>query len=221
MEVEVKGKAVKNTSDIGCIVLAGGKGVRLGRDKTLETFGNASLLERVVNTLSLFDSDIIIVAASKRPLPQPIGYPKLRTVADIYPGKGVLGGIYTGLVASDSLYNLVVACDMPFLNRALLRYMLQLADDFDLVLPRLGDNMIEPLHAIYSKNCLAAIKNLLKQDSLKISNLLPLVRVRYVEADEINQFDPKHLSFFNINTEADLKAARELAEEGDITIAKR
>ena len=220
MEVEGKGKAVRNTLDIGCIVLAGGKGLRLGRDKTLETFGNASLLERVVTTLSLFDSDIIIVTASKRSLPQLIGYPKLRTAVDIYPGKGVLGGIYTGLVTSDSLYNLVVACDMPFLNRPLLRYMLQLADGFDLVLPRLG-NMIEPLHAVYSKNCLAAIENLLKQDNLKISNLLTLVRVRYMEADEINQFDPKHLSFFNINTEADLKAARELAGEGETTIAKR
>jgi len=220
MEVEVKGKAVRNTLDIGCIVLAGGKGLRLGRDKTLETFGNASLLERVVTTLSLFDSDIIIVTASKRSLPHLIGYPKLRTAVDIYPGKGVLGGIYTGLVTSDSLYNLVVACDMPFLNRALLHYMLQLTDGFDLVLPRLG-NMIEPLHAVYSKNCLAAMENLLKQDNLKISNLLTLVRVRYMEADEIDQFDPKHLSFFNINTETDLKAARELAGEGDITIAKR
>ena len=206
--------------DIGCIVLAGGKGLRLGRDKTLETFGNASLLERVVTTLSLFDSDIIIVTASKRSLPQLIGYPKLRTAVDIYPGKGVLGGIYTGLVASDSFYNLVVACDMPFLNQTLLRYMANLADGFDVVLPRLG-NMIEPLHAVYSKNCLAAIEKLLKQDNLKISNLFTLVRVRYIEADDINQFDPKHLSFFNINTEADLKVARELAGEGDVTIAKR
>ena len=206
--------------DISCIVLAGGKALRLGRDKTLETFSNTSLLERVVSNLRLFDSDIIIVTATKQSLLQFIGYPKLRVVADIYPGKGVLGGIYTGLVASDSLYNLVVACDMPFLNQALLRYMVQLADGFDLVLPRLGD-MIEPLHAIYSKNCLAAIENLLRQDNLKISHLLASVRVRYVEAEEINQFDPKHLSFFNINTEADLKTAQELAGKGDITIAKR
>jgi molybdopterin-guanine dinucleotide biosynthesis protein A len=220
MGAEVRGKKVKNTLDIGCIVLAGGKGLRLGRDKTLETFDNTSLLERVLTNLSLFDSDVIIVTANERSLPQFIGYPKLRIVADIYPGKGVLGGIYTGLVASDSLYSLVVACDMPFLNQSLLRYMVQLADGFDLVLPRLG-NMIEPLHAVYSKSCLAAIESLLKQDNLKISNLLTLVRVRYVEAEEINQFDPKHLSFFNINTEADLKTALELTGEGDITIAKR
>lgn len=206
--------------DVSCIVLVGGKGLRLGRDKIVETVGNISLLERVVFYLSLFSRDIIIVTASKQSLPQFIGYPKLRIVADTYPGKGPLGGIYTGLVASDSLYNLVVAGDMPFLNQALLRYMIQLCDDFDLVVPRLG-SMVEPLHAVYSKGCLAPIENLFKQGNLKVSDLLTLVRVRYVEAEEINQFDPKHLSFFNINTEADLKTAQELAGEGDITIAKR
>ena len=207
--------------DISCIVLAGGEGLRLGRDKTLETFGNTSLLERAVFNLSLFDSDIIIVTATKQVLPQSIDYSKLRVVADIYPGKGALGGVYTGLVASESLYNLVVASDMPFLNQALLRYMIQLADGFDLVLPRLGNNMIEPLHAVYSKNCLTTIKNLLEQGKMRFTDLLTLVKVRYVEAEEINWFDPRYLSFFNINTEADLKAARQLAREGDITFAKR
>ena len=107
--------------DISCIVLDGGRGLRLGRDKTFETFSNTSLLERVVFNLSLFDSDIIIVVATKRASPRFIDYPSLRVVADIYPGKGALGGVYTGLVTSESLYNLVVASDMPFLNEALLR----------------------------------------------------------------------------------------------------
>ena len=205
---------------ISCIVLAGGKGLRLGRDKIVETVGNISLLERVIFYLSLFSRDIIIVTASEQSLPQFVGYPKLRIMVDTYPGKGPLGGIYTGLVASDSRYNLVVAGDMPFLNQALLHYMIQLCDDFDLVVPRLG-SMVEPLHAVYSKGCLAPIENLFKQGNLKVSDLLTLVKVRYVEAEEINQFDPKHLSFFNINTEADLKTAQELAGEGDITIAKR
>ena len=206
--------------NISCIVLAGGKGLRLGRDKTVEAVGNTSLLERVVSNLSLFNSDIIIVTAVKQFLPQFTDYPKLRLVADIYPGKGALGGVYTGLATSDSFYNLVVACDMPFLNRDLLRYMVQLADGFDLVMPRLG-NLVEPLHAVYSKGCLTPMENLLKQGNLKVSDLLALVKVRYVEAEEINQLDPKHLSFFNINTETDLETAQELAREGGITIAKR
>ena len=192
----------------------------MGRDKTVETVGNTSLLERVVSYLSLFNSDIIIVAATKQYLPQVSGYAKLRIVVDTYPDKGPLGGVFTGLVASDSLYNLVVACDMPFLNQALLRYMIGLADGFDLVVPRLGD-MVEPLHAVYSRNCLTTIKDLLEQGKMRFADLLTLVKVRYVEAEEINLFDPKHLSFFNINTEADLKTAQELAKEGDITSVKR
>ncbi len=195
--------------------------MRLGRDKTVETVGNTSLLERVIFNLSLLNSDIIMVTAVKQFLPQFIDYPKLRLVADIYPGKGALGGIYTGLATSDSFYNLVVACDMPFLNQDLLRYMVRIADGFDLVMPRLG-SLVEPLHAVYSKGCLAPMENLLKQGNLKISDLLALVKVRYLDAEEIDRFDPEHLSFFNINTEADLEIAQELASsEGDIIIAKR
>ena len=201
--------------DIGSIVLAGGKGLRLGHEKALETVGNKSLIQWVVFSLSFFNSDIIIVTAKEQVPPQFIGYPKLKIVTDTYPGKGPLGGIYTGLAASDSFYNLVVACDMPFLNQDLLDYMIQISTGFDLVVPRLG-NMIEPLHAVYSKGCLAPIECLLKQGNLSIRELFTLVRVRYVEATEINRFDPKHLSFFNVNTEADLETAREIAR-GDMS----
>ena len=199
----------KYSLDISCIVLAGGKGLRLGRDKTLETIGDKILLQWVIDGVSSLNSDIILVTAVEKSLPQFTTYPRLRIVTDIYPDKGALGGIYTGLTASDSFYNLVVGSDMPFLNQALLHYMTQISANFDLVVPRLG-NMIEPLHAIYSKACLTAIEQLFKQGELQVIRLLDLVKVRYVETEEINRFDPEHLSFFNINTEADLETAREL-----------
>ena len=195
--------------DISCIVLAGGKGLRLGQDKALEIIGNRSLLERVVFHLSFFNSDILVVTALKQSYPQLGGYPKLKVVTDIYLNKGPLGGIYTGLKASNSFYNLVAACDMPFLNQALLHYMVQISAGFDLVVPRLGD-MVEPLHAVYSKGCLTPIESLLKQGNLGVRQLFTLVRLRYVDAEEINRFDPKHLSFFNINSQADLEKAREI-----------
>ncbi|MBA7642617.1 Molybdenum cofactor guanylyltransferase [subsurface metagenome] len=183
--------------------------MRLGQDKALEIIGNGSLLERVVFHLSFFNSDILVVTALKQSYPQLGGYPKLKVVTDIYLNKGPLGGIYTGLKASNSFYNLVVACDMPFLNQALLHYMVQISAGFDLVVPRLGD-MVEPLHAVYSKGCLTPIESLLKQGNLGVRQLFTLVRVRYVEAEEINRFDPEHLSFFNINSQADLEKAREI-----------
>lgn len=202
--------------DISCIVLAGGKGLRLGRDKASEIVGDSSLLQRVISSLSLFDSEIIIVTAGEQSLRQSFGYTKLKIVADVYPGRGTLGGIYTGLAASDSRYNLVVACDMPFLNHDLLRYLIRLSPGFGAVVPRLG-NMAEPLHAVYSKDCRVSIEALLKRDILSILELYPLVRVRYVEAEEINRFDPRHLSFFNINTEDDLDRARELTKDYSTT----
>jgi molybdopterin-guanine dinucleotide biosynthesis protein A len=198
--------------DISCIVLAGGKGLRLGRDKTLETINDKYMLQQTISRLNFFNGNIIIVTAEKRPFPHFNGYLKLTVVNDIYPGKGPLGGIYTGLVTSDSDYNLVVACDMPFLNQSLLQYMIQLSANCDLVVPR-WDGMVEPLHAIYAKTCQAPIESLLKKDSLNIANLFTMVKTRYVEAAEIDKFDPKHLSFFNINTETDLKMARKLSEE--------
>jgi len=200
----------KDNLDITCIVLAGGRGLRLGRDKVQETVGADNLLQRVLSQLTLFNRDIIVVTADKKSLPYFNGYQRARVVTDIYPGKGALGGIYTGLAESNSTYNLVVACDMPFLNQALLRYMVGLSAGFDLVVPRLGE-LVEPLHAVYARRCLAFIEKLLKQGSLEVRALFDLVKVRYVEAGEIDRFDPQHLSFFNVNTEADLEKARQIA----------
>ncbi len=196
---------------ISCIVLAGGKGLRLGRDKTLESVGEVSLLRRVVASVAFLGSEIIVVTAKESAFPRFPEYPKLRSIADALPGKGPLGGIYTGLAASQTIYNLVVACDMPFLNHELLRYMIQVTSGFDIVVPR-ADGMVEPLHAIYSRECLPTIEGMLKKGNLSVNKLLGLVKTKYVETDEIDRFDPVHLSFFNINTEADLEKARQLAK---------
>ena len=197
-------------TDKSFIVLAGGKGTRLGCYKALEAINNESLVQRVVSSLSFFGSDIIVVIAKGQHLPQFTSYPKSRVITDAYVGKGPLVGIYTGLLASASSYNFVVACDMPFLNLDLLDYILSIPDGFDMIIPRVG-SLREPLHAIYSRSCLPAIEQLLKKGNYTTDRLPSLVKVRYVEAEEINRFDPKHLSFFNINTRADLEMARKLA----------
>ncbi len=195
---------------LSCIVLAGGKGQRLGYDKIQECIGGISLIKRVVDTLSSFRCQIIIVTARKQVLPGVSSYPETKRVTDIYPGKGPLGGVYTGLVVSEHLQNIVVAADMPFLNLPLLKYMVGKSAGFDVVIPRIG-RMIEPLHAVYSKECLPLMELKLAKGELSIHSLFTRLRVNYIEADDIDRFDPDHLSFFNINTEAELKKARELA----------
>lgn len=196
--------------EISCIILAGGKSLRFGHDKVLERVGNTSLLELVISRIDSLSKDIIIVTAKKRTFAPLANHPKVKMVSDIFPGQGSLGGIYTGLVESGSFYNLVIAADMPFLNEPLLRYMIEVSNGFDFVLPRVK-NLYEPLHAIYSKNCIAPIESILKQGKKVIIELFDHVKVRYVEDEEVDRFDPQHLSFFNINTKEDLEIARKMA----------
>lgn len=139
---------------------------------------------------------------------------KGKVIVDLYPGKGALGGIYTGLANTDSFYSLVVGCDMPLLNRDLLCYLSDLAPGFDAVVPRI-DGMYEPLHAVYSKGCLTPISELMKQGRLGISKLFNLINTRFVDKEEVARFDPQFLSFFNVNTLADMKKIRELIRQID------
>lgn len=189
--------------------MAGGRSNRLGRNKLLEDIGGKTLIARVLDALGSLGSDIIVVTGADQSLAQGSVPPRVKIVSDVFPDSGPLGGIYTGLMASDSFHSLVVAGDMPFLNLPLLRYMLGCAGDFDVVIPRV-DGFIEPLHSIYSQNCLRYIKDEIESGRRNIRSFFPLVRMRYIETGEIDRFDPQHLSFFNINTEDDLKKAREL-----------
>jgi molybdopterin-guanine dinucleotide biosynthesis protein A len=197
--------------DASCIILAGGKSQRLGRNKLVEKIGNKSLLERAVANLLPLQCQIILVTAAESSLPELNHYPDLKIVKDIYPGKGSLGGIYTGLVTSQNFHNLVIGCDMPFLQLGLVSYLFGIAYGYDVVVPRLENDVFEPLHAVYSQNCIVPLELLLKQDILKILELFEMVTVRYVGPAEIDKFDPQHKSFFNINTELDLKSGREIA----------
>jgi molybdopterin-guanine dinucleotide biosynthesis protein A len=193
---------------ISCIVLAGGEGKRLGTDKAFLRVGGRVLIEVIVEKMARIGDEVIIVTNS----PQRYDHLEARLVGDIAPGKGALVGIYSGLRAARSEYGLVVACDMPFLDLRLLRYMILLSPGQDVVIPRIGE-LTEPLHAIYSKECLQPMERLLSAGRLKIIDFFPEVRVRYIEEQEIKLFDPQCLSFLNINTPADLEKAKSLARK--------
>jgi molybdopterin-guanine dinucleotide biosynthesis protein A len=196
---------------VNSIILAGGKGLRLGCNKAFIELEGENLLKRIISRLSFIGGDIIIVTAGDEQLFQKTVNKRVNIVKDIYTAKGPLIGIYSGLVNSNSPFSFVVACDMPFLNRELIIYLMEVSNGFDITIPRLG-KYLEPLHAVYSKNCLGAISNLLVDNSLKIDRLLDMVKVRYVEKQEIDDIDPEHLSFFNVNTNTDLDIAKELAD---------
>ena len=198
---------MENYRQVTSIVLAGGKSLRLGKSKALETIGGKSLIQRVVERLTQISSQILIVT-SREYTDFPLDC-EAEIKVDLYPDKGPLGGIYTGLTASQSFYSIVVACDMPFLNTELLRYMIELSTGFDAVVPRL--ERLEPLHAVYSKSCLDMIRVQLDLNQLAIARFLDMANVRYVERDECQRSDPQLLSFFNVNCRGDLNRAIQLA----------
>jgi len=194
--------------------------LRLGRAKALERINKQSLIERTIDCLSTVSQALLVVTSQEQFRLIAAARLKGKVIVDIYPGKGALGGIYTGLASADSFYSLVVGCDMPFLNRDLLCYLIDLAPNFDVVVPRI-DDMLEPLHAVYSRDCLAPIKELIDKDRLEVSQLFNLVKTRYVGKDEIAKFDPRCLSLFNINTLDDLRKARDLIEQKEQCLTVR
>ncbi len=195
------------------VVLAGGQSRRLGRDKRLEPFGGEPLMARVMGRLAQVCDELVAVvadasAAGALPLP-----PGALVTPDAYPGKGSLGGIYSGLAAASHPWAIVVACDMPFLNARLLAHMLSLRPGFDVVVPVVGGRP-EPTHAAYAKSCLPIIQRRLERDELEIALFFEEVRVRSLPEEEVRRFDPDLLTFFNINTQDDLDRALALAQEG-------
>lgn len=205
----------------------------MGRDKAFIDFDGAPLVSRVIEHVKNLCSEVILVANDAA------AYARfgVRLVGDVYPGKGSLGGIFSGLKAASEDYVLAVACDMPFLNEELLRYMISLAPQFDVVIPRAHDPSgktprtvrgekpgnqksprtdqpiakerdLHPMHAIYSKNCLVSMEERLRTDDLRLIGFHGAVRVRMVETDEVDRFDPEHWSFFNVNTLEDLIVAK-------------
>jgi molybdopterin-guanine dinucleotide biosynthesis protein A len=192
--------------DVSGAVLAGGKGRRLGQDKAVVEVGGEPLLARVVRSLGRVASEILVVGRTDGPpLPVPV-----RFVPDIIPGQAALGGLYTALSAAACPLVIVVGCDMPFLNPALLRYLVTLAEGFDAVVPLLGDEP-QPLHAVYAAASRDVAADQLRTGDLKLARFLGRLRVRFVPEADLKGVDPELRSFFNINTPADLELARAVA----------
>lgn len=188
------------------VILAGGKGRRMGTDKSRLMLGGETLVARAVRTLGALSDDVIVVTST----PEPLTGLGVRQAGDVMPGGGALSGIHAGLMAARHEFAVVIACDMPFLNLALLQHMASLAPGHDAVVPWWQDEA-ETLHAIYSRNCLPAIEPILRRGGGRIVEFYSHIQIRYLEPEEIIRFDPEGLSFFNVNSPEDWARAQELA----------
>ncbi len=195
----------QRSSDLSIAIMAGGKSVRMGTEKALVPFRGKAMIEHVIERVQGLSEDIFIVTNQPNSFTV-FGYPM---VSDIYQNCGPLGGIHTALHHLSKSYLLIVACDMPWLERDLLKYMISVRAEGDIVVPR-WDKFPEPLHAIYSKTCLGPVVDSLEAGVLKVVGFFGKVGVRYVERDEIQRFDPLGHSFANLNTPKDIEDSESL-----------
>ncbi len=189
--------------DITGIILAGGKSLRYGRDKAFEPFDGVPLIKRVINAMEEVFEEVIIIANE----PDKYSCLKHEVYEDVVKGIGPIAGILTGIMHIKNEAGFFVACDMPFLIPAFIRHIANIRNGFDIVIQRVGKN-IEPLHAVYTKDCLPFIKRSIWQRRFSIRSFFPQVSVRYVEEDEIRRYDPELSFLVNINKPEDIRRIR-------------
>lgn len=196
---------------ISVAVLAGGQSRRMGHDKAWLQVGNRPVIERVLQQVAPLTDDLFIGANTPEKYTH-LGWP---VVPDIYPDKAALGGIFTAIHTARHPYVLVVACDMPFLNQAMLQHLISLAPTADVVAPLINPPQPETLHTIYSKTCLPAIEARLQANQLRVIGFFDQVKVRYVERDEVARFDSDFYAFINMNTPEDWQRVQTIADHLD------
>jgi len=194
-------------------ILAGGESQRMGREKALLPFMGRPLVQCVLERLSNLADEIILV--SNRP--DSLGFLGLRTVRDILPGRGALGGLYTALAnAAKNDCVAVVACDMPFANAQVFLTAYEAVKRYgcDGVVPHSSTGE-EPLHAVYKRStCLPAIRRALDQNLWRLNSWYGEVKIHFLPPEVILHYDPHQLAFLNINREVDLAQAEQLAKSG-------
>jgi len=193
------------------LLVAGGKSRRMGRDKRFLDLGGQPLLHRALSVLQRLFPEVLIAVAE--PLPQLTGQ-GFRVVLDLIPNCATLGGLYTGLASASHPRIFAVGCDMPFLNQEAIRRLAGLGAQADVVMPRLATGL-QPMHSVYSKGCLPHLDRMVKAQQLKVQDLVEVagLTVKLVPEKDFLDVDPQLLSFFNINTPADLEFARKLLAE--------
>ncbi len=186
-------------------IQAGGQSRRMGRDKGLVPLAGRPMISHVIERTAHLGDDVLITTNQ----PEAYSFLGFPMASDPVPGAGSLAGLHTALQAARGDTVVVLACDLPFVSAPLLEYMLRLSSEADVVIP-LRDGEYEPLHAVYRRACLAPLESALAAGEKRMISFFPFVRVQPVESDELDRFDPRGMSFFNVNTPAELEMAERL-----------
>jgi len=190
------------------VLLAGGKSRRMGKDKRALELNGETLFNRALAVLIELFPEVIVVLGEED---FPVNNDNVRVVNDLIPNRAAAGGLYTGLFYATQQRVFVVACDMPYLNLEVIRYMTSISSHFDITLAELAHGL-QTMHAIYSKRCLSYLEQMVKSENLRVQNLLDesSLEIRKVLESEILSYDSHLLSFMNINSPADFELARKI-----------
>lgn len=193
--------------DISIVIQAGGKSKRMGTDKGLVQFKSTTLIEYIIDQVKHLSTDLMIVS-NKPDDYKKFGFP---VYSDVFNDVGGLAGLHTGLVNSKNEKILMLGCDMPFHNLDLLNYMIGLSADFEIVIPKSGDDKFEPFRAIYSKSNLDLLEKTIKEGKRRMISILEHANTREVSAEELKRFGALDRLFFNVNTREDLEEAQRIS----------
>jgi molybdopterin-guanine dinucleotide biosynthesis protein A len=185
------------------IILSGGKSIRMGENKAFIQIEGVPIIRRIYDLFKQLFQEVIIVTDQK----DLFSNFDSRICSDLIPGKGALGGLYTGIFFSSFQHSFCVACDMPFIRKSLVQYLIENIDDADVIVPRTKDGL-QPLHAIYSKHCIDPIRKLIDAGRSKIIDLYCQVNVKIVDEKDFLCLDPGRESFINVNTPEELLSVR-------------
>ena len=181
------------------IILSGGKSTRMGENKAFIEIEGVPIVSRIYTLFKELFQEVIIVTNQ----PELFKNFDSKIYSDLLPNKGALGGLFTGLFFSNFQYSFCVACDMPFIKKSLVQYLINNIEGEDVIVPRAKDGL-QPLHAVYSKNCLDPIKKIMEQGKYKIIDFYNLVSIKIVEEKDFTSLDPLRESFINVNTPEEL-----------------
>jgi molybdopterin-guanine dinucleotide biosynthesis protein A len=193
------------------IILAGGKSIRMGKDKGLCEFNGKTLVSYAIETLKPLCGKIIISANRFPEKYEQFGVPVL---SDEIKNIGPMGGIYTCLKRSTTRHNLVLSCDTPFVGTILLKHLLNQVQGEQVVAPSHHTTLTEPLCTYYATNVIEEIERAIKHHDYKLINLFNRIKFKSVLMDELLTFKANY-SFLNINCPDDLEAAEKIISETD------
>ncbi len=200
-----------------CIILAGGFSKRFGRDKGLVRLKGKPLVTYVLEKVAKVVDEKVIIVGSKAQ--KNVFLPFFRQVASVivdkYDGNCPLIGALTGFETVQSEYSLLLPCDTPFLSSEIAALLLDCCIGRSAAIPRWPNGWIEPLQAAYNtKSAITATKKALDQGKMDMLSMISYLRgIRYISTVVLQKLDPELLTFFNINTLADLRKAESMQSQ--------